>query len=97
MSANSKKVEELSETAVGVENKINDLSAVMGEAITMTDKSVDSYIQTGEDTENIINCISQINDYSQKNAKSIEDIASASKHMNEMTETLNNKLSEFKT
>ena len=97
MSENSQKVEELSETAVGVENKINDLSAVMGDAIVMTDKSVGSYIQTGEDTENIINCVSKVNELSQRNAKSIEDIASASKHMNNMTETLNNKLSEFKT
>ncbi|EDZ61342.1 methyl-accepting chemotaxis sensory transducer [Sulfurimonas gotlandica GD1] len=97
MTQNSMKVEKLSETAIGVENKINDLSEVMGEAIIMADKTVESYIQTGKDTENIINSISKINELSGKNARSIEEIASAAEHMNAMTETLNTKLSEFKT
>jgi len=97
MNINAKKVEELSETAVSVEDKITELSSVMGGAVIMADKTVESYIQTGEDTERIIDGISRVNDLTGKNARSVEEIASAAEHMNSMTETLNNKLSEFRT
>jgi methyl-accepting chemotaxis protein len=97
MSTNSKKVEELSHTAVGVEKKINELSSVMGEATQMADKTVTSYIETGDDITGIIDGVGQINGLSTQNARSVEEIASAAEHMNKMTETLKNKLDEFRT
>jgi methyl-accepting chemotaxis protein len=97
MSTNSKKVEELSETAVGVENKINELSSVMGNATQMADKTVTSYIETGDDIAGIINGVGEINGLTTQNARSVEEIAAAAEHMNRMTETLKNKLDEFRT
>ena len=97
MSTNSKKVEELSETAVGVENKINELSSVMGNATQMADKTVTSYIETGDDIAGIINGVADINGLTTQNARSVEEIAAAAEHMNRMTETLKNKLDEFRT
>ncbi|MDA3909623.1 MAG: methyl-accepting chemotaxis protein [Sulfurimonas sp.] len=97
MSSNATKVEELSETAIGVEDKITELSLVMNEAVITADKTVESYIQTGKDTERIIDGVSKVNDLTAQNARSVEEIASAAEHMNNMTETLNHKLSEFKT
>jgi methyl-accepting chemotaxis protein len=97
MTRNSKKVEELSQTAVSVEEKINLLSNVMGSATNMAEGSVENYIKTGKDIEDIIENISQINELSTQNARSVEEIASAAEHMNKMTESLNNKLGEFRT
>ena len=97
MTTNSKKVEELSLTAVNVEQKITELSTVMGKATNMADKTVTSYIQTGDDMTVIIKSIGQINGLSTQNTRSVEEIAAAAEHMNKMTETLNNKLSEFRT
>ncbi|MFT7004479.1 MAG: methyl-accepting chemotaxis protein [Sulfurimonas sp.] len=97
MSANSQKVEKLSITAESVEDKITNLSLVMREAITMADKTVENYIHTGEDTEGIIEAITKVNELTGKNARSVEEIASAAEHMNQMTDALNEKLSEFKT
>ncbi len=97
MSNNSKKVEELSDTATGVENKINELSVVMNNATSMADKTVSSYIQTGNDIGDMIEGVSEMNGISTQNARSVEEIASAAEHMNKMTESLNNKLSEFRT
>ena len=97
MNANAKKVEMLSNTAERVEDKITELSSVMGEAVISADKTVESYIQAGENTELIINNISIVNDLTSKNAKSVEKIVGSAKHMNDMTETLNSKLSEFQT
>ena len=97
MSTNSKKVEELSVTAVNVEGKINELSTVMGEATKLSDKTVTHYIATGDSITQIITSVEQINGLSTQNARSVEEIASAAEHMNKMTETLNDKLSEFRT
>jgi len=97
MSTNSKKVEELSLTAVNVEEKINELSTVMNSATQMADATVGSFIQTGDDVENIIQSVDQINVLSAQNTRSVEEIASAAEHMNKMTETLNDKLAEFRT
>ena len=97
MSSNSKEVEELSLTAVNVEEKINELSRVMNDATQMADKTVGSFIQTGDDIENIIQSVEQINVLSTQNTRSVEDIASGAEHMNQMTQALNDKLSEFKT
>jgi len=63
----------------------------------MIGESVENYTKNGEDVGKIIDDIEQINSLSTQNARSVEEIASASEHMNRMTETLNNKLSEFKT
>ena len=97
MGTNSKKVEELSHTATGVEDKIKELSVVMNRATGMADQTVNSYIQTGDEIGSMIEGVSEMNGISTQNARSVEEIASAAEHMNKMTESLNNKLSEFKT
>ena len=93
MSSNSQKVEELSQTATKVEDKINELSTVMSNATNMADITVNSYIQTG----NMIEGVGKMNGISTQNTLSVKELASAAEHMNQMTESLNNKLSEFKT
>ena len=97
MGTNSKKVEELSHTAIEVEDKITELSTVMKNATQMADKTVNSYVQTGSDIGRMIDDVGQMNDISTQNARSVEEIASAAEHMNKMTESLNDKLSEFRT
>ncbi|MFT7004098.1 MAG: methyl-accepting chemotaxis protein [Sulfurimonas sp.] len=97
MTANSKKVEDLSTQGLEVEDKINELSVVMGEATKMSDKTVGSYIKAGDDLEVIISGVAEINGLSTKNARSVEEIASAAEHLSKMTESLNTKLADFKT
>ena len=63
----------------------------------MADKTVNSYVQTGSDIGDMIEGVSEMNGISTQNARSVEEIASAAEHMNKMTESLNNKLTEFRT
>ena len=98
MSKNSKKAEELSKATSSVENDINEMTDIVNKTSTVTaDKLEQGYIDTQKDIDNIASKIFDINKYSTENARSIEEIASASEHMNKMTEELNDKLSEFKT
>ncbi|WP_041955949.1 methyl-accepting chemotaxis protein [Sulfurospirillum arsenophilum] len=97
MTSNSKKVESLATTASEVETKINNMFHVMGNATKVSDKTAENYLKTGSDIESMMNDVSQINDISSQNARSVEEIASAAEHLSRMTETLNLKLSEFRT
>ena len=97
MTTNSKKVEELSLTAVSVENRISKLSSVMENATEMADQTVVNYIETGDDIAKIITGVSQINGMSTQNVRSVEEIASAAEHLSKMTESLNSKLESFRT
>lgn len=69
----------------------------MGNATKMTDKTVNSFISTGEDISEIIVGVGKMNEISMQNARNVEEIASAAEHLNKMTENLNNKLKEFRT
>lgn len=97
MSTNSKKVESLATTASNVEGKINHMFEAMESATTVSDKTVENYLRTGNDIETMIDNVGKINDISSQNARSVEEIAAAAEHLSRMTETLNLKLSEFRT
>lgn len=97
MTANSKKVESLATTASGVESKINNMFNVMGNATKVSDNTAENYLKTGKDIEYMIDGVGKINEISSQNARSVEEIASAAEHLSRMTETLNLKLSEFRT
>ncbi len=98
MSANSKKIEKLSDSATSVEEKINKMTEILQNAADKTSETIEkSNIETQKDVDEIVDQVSTISTISSQNARSMEEIASAAEHLNEMTETLNNKLNEFKT
>ena len=97
MTNNSKKVESLATTATQVESKINNMFTVMSKATNVSDKTAENYLKTGKDIEVMIGNVDKINDISSQNARSVEEIASAAEHLSRMTETLNLKLSEYRT
>ena len=97
MGINSKQIQELTHVASDVEKTINDMSATMNNAIAMSDKTMQDYIATGKNVNEIMDGISDINQISSENARSVEEIASAAEHLNKMTDALNTKLSVFRT
>jgi len=97
MNDNSEEVQELSTIAQEVEAKINTTVELMDYATKLNDKTVGDYIQTGNKIDNIVNKIEEINTLSIDNTRSVEEIASASEHLNGITEKLNTILSKFKT
>ncbi|MDO5045933.1 MAG: methyl-accepting chemotaxis protein [Campylobacter sp.] len=97
MNINSKQISKLTLVADEVKMKITSMSESMKNAIVMSDKAVEDYIQTGNNVNRIMHAMSNISEISAQNAKSAEELASAAEHLSKMTETLNNKLSKFKT
>lgn len=97
MTQNSKQVEGLTTVADEVIATIGLMSSSAKEAAVMSDRTVEDYVRTGLSVDEILDHIQQINNLSAKNSRSVEEIAGAAKHLNKMTETLKDKLDEFKT
>ncbi|MDA7848153.1 methyl-accepting chemotaxis protein [Sulfurospirillum sp.] len=97
MSKNSKDIQQLTGFANNVEEEISTTTVVMKNAIEINDKMMDDYVATGKNIDQIVTKIIHINEFSGENARSVEEIASASEHLNDMTEKLNMTLNQFKT
>jgi methyl-accepting chemotaxis protein len=97
MGKNSEDIQHLTEVAKNVETEIINTTTVMNHAMGINETMINNYISTGKNVDNIVNKIIHINEYSSKNARSVEEIASASEHLNNMTENLNSTLNQFKT
>ena len=97
MNANSKEIQELSIIAEDVGLKINTTVDIMEHATKLNDKTVMDFITTGEKIDGIVGKVEEINGLSTQNTRSVEEIASASEHLNTLTEELNVILNKFRT
>ena len=97
MSINSKQISELTGVANNAQNTIRDMSDIMRSAIGLSDKTIEDYIKTGKDIDDIVKSMDGISQISSQSTRSVEEIASAAEHLNKMTDTLNAKLGEFRT
>lgn len=97
MNFNSKQMQELVNISNEVENKINLTANIVNNATKASDKTVNDFEVTAESILSISRRIAEINSISTKNARSVEEIASASEHLNNMTLSLTNKLEQFRT
>lgn len=97
MNANAKEVEELADVSQNVETKISQMSHTMQKAISMSEAAIGDYIQNGQKVKEIIQTIDKINTLSGENARSVEEMSGAAQHLSQMSETLNSKLTQFKT
>ena len=97
MSDNANDVQKLSESAEDVENKINESVSIVNKAVKASDQTVNDFEKTGKSIEFIANQVSQINEISSQNARSVEEISGAAQHLNAMTQELHTKLEIFKT
>lgn len=97
MSINSKQISELTGVANNAQNTIRDMSGIMRSAIGLSDKTIEDYIKTGKDIDDIVKSMEGISQISSQSARSVEEIASAAEHLNKMTDALNAKLGEFRT
>lgn len=97
MGKNAKHVEDLAAIARDVETKIERTFIVITDATELADTTVKGYIDNAKRLEVMLEGIHKMNDISSENSRSVEEIAAASDHLNKMTESLNTKLSQFKT
>lgn len=97
MNSSSKQMQELVNISNEVENKINLTANIVNNATKASDKTVNDFEATAASIILISKRITDINSISTRNARSVEEIASASEHLNNMTLSLTHKLEQFRT
>ncbi len=97
MSINSQETQELAEIAQNVETKINETVDIVNKAVIASDSTVNDFENTGKNIDTIVSKVEEVNELSSVNARSIEEIASASEHLNTLTDKLNAQLETFHT
>ncbi|NOX16529.1 MAG: methyl-accepting chemotaxis protein [Epsilonproteobacteria bacterium] len=83
--------------AQAVEDKINTIVDMGVQTVKVSDKTVNDFEETNKNIELIVDRVEEINNISSTNARSVEEIASATEHLNTLTDQLNVKLETFHT
>ncbi|MDD2384999.1 MAG: methyl-accepting chemotaxis protein [Sulfurospirillaceae bacterium] len=97
MNANSNSMESLTKIAAEVESNINETAIIMDNATASSEHTVKDYGDTSAKIDAIVQKIEKINAYTISNAKSMEEMQSASSHLSDLTEKLNSVLENFRT
>ena len=97
MNSNSKSMENLTLIASAVEQNINETTTIMDNATVSSDHTVQDYVMTGQKVDAIVKKIEEINSFTISNAKSMEEMESAARHLSTLTEDLNHVLANFRT
>jgi len=96
MNISSKNMHDLAEISTEAEEEIEKASSSMLNATKTTEETVSIITHTAEMIAAINKEIQQINKLSGTNARSVEEIAAAADHLNDMTDILNTHLKQFK-
>ncbi|MFT7002867.1 MAG: methyl-accepting chemotaxis protein [Sulfurimonas sp.] len=97
MSNNSHEMQGLSSKATNVETSINETVYIVNMAVDASDKTVDDLEKAGVGVEAIVLSVSEVNEISSHNARSVEEIVAAADHLNNLTNSLHLKLEVFRT
>ena len=97
MNKNSTDIQHLSDTSQDIEDKIIDTVEIVKKAVQSSDNTVKDFETTSKNIEDIVSKIQKVDEISSSNARSVEEIASANQHLNDMINRLNHELEQFKT
>lgn len=98
MNVNAKRIMDLSEFSDKVSVQTQDAVSMLGQSVGATEEVVRKAEQNVKlIQESVVDKIATINTLSSSNARSVEEIASASEHLARLAGNLSNTLSQFKT
>ena len=97
MTINAEQMDGLSAISTDVESKINDTTVIVNNATEATNKTVLDFEATGEKISKVHERILEINTTLKENARSVEEIANASEHLDKLTQELTHNLEQFNT
>lgn len=97
MTNNSKEMTQITNQSISVQSNVGAVMKVLDSTVQNAGKTIHDYIETAEKIGSISKEIDKINDISSVNVHSMEEIVSASQHLNKMTENLNSEISKFRS
>jgi methyl-accepting chemotaxis protein len=97
MNRNAKEIQALSDISNSAGEKISETATIMDESLAALEKITQDYKANAKKTETIIEKLKIINEISNQNTKSVENVAQISHELNGTAQGLKNKLGVFKT
>jgi len=97
IAVNANAIEHLSGNAITAQEAISSSVSIMDKAVSKVDNMVVGYINNGKEIQSMIDKVEVVNELSVSNARSVEEIASASDHLSSMTAKLNDLLGYYRT
>ncbi len=97
ISKNALEIEKLSTSATTAQKEISSSVSIMATSVEDVNDMVGGYVENGKSVQEMIDKVTEIDELSVSNARSVEEIASASDHLSSMTAKLNNILQSYKT
>ena len=95
MSKNAQNIRHLASVSTNVEDTIISTTSVMNESVASVSVSADNSHKIAQDTDKIVDLVTNINAITSENARSVEEIASAADHLSKLAKNLNAKLGQF--
>lgn len=80
-----------------LKKNINETSDIMSNATNSSEHTVKDYIDTGKRVDAIAQKIEEINTITISNARSMEEVSSATDHLSDLADKLNHVLGNFRT
>ncbi|MBE0495439.1 MAG: methyl-accepting chemotaxis protein [Campylobacterales bacterium] len=96
MDATSKEILALSHSSEKLEERISANTAIMRSSISANRHNVAEYEKIAKEIQGIIEKIKEVDKIANSNARSVEEVASASEHLSQMTTQLDSELGQFK-
>ncbi|MBE3022656.1 methyl-accepting chemotaxis protein [Campylobacter sp. RM13119] len=96
MNENAKNIQNIANLSANVEEKITQMANSMQYAIGVTDNFICNYAEVAKQINLMIENITKTNALSGENARAVEEIGAAAKHLQDMGAMLDGKVSQFK-
>jgi len=97
MNNNSKEIQNLSDIALNVEEKINITVSIVNDGTNASDKTVRDFENTGKSIQSIATIVEKVDKLSIENSNNIDKIVNMSEDLDKVTKELNSQLEMFNT
>ncbi|MDL0089705.1 cache domain-containing protein [Campylobacter sp. PS10] len=94
---NAKKADDLTKISASIDEKISTMNRLMDETFSLTKNATAQYISTSERLNSVAVSVKSIDEISEQNAKSMNEITKLAVQLSDMTQRLNESLNKFKT
>ncbi|WP_256372673.1 methyl-accepting chemotaxis protein [Campylobacter sputorum] len=96
MEESTKNITDVSENAKSLEDVVSKNTIIIQESINSNLNSIKEYKEVSDSIKKIMDKVKEVDSIASANARSVEEIASASEHLSNMTSKLDNELGKFK-
>ncbi|NOX15460.1 MAG: methyl-accepting chemotaxis protein, partial [Epsilonproteobacteria bacterium] len=97
ISENAHDIQSIADVSAHLQVQTSEISSVIHQAISDANQTVNDFSDTSKKVQEIVAKVDEVNNISQSNVNSVENVSQAAKHLHSMTEKLNSELEKFQS